>query len=45
MALPQVTPALKPGLLFQVLDNGTVSVVDPSTRTIDTLGNPKVRVQ
>ena len=52
MALPQVIPmiggstlALKPGLLFQVLDDGAVSVVDPSTRTIDMLDNPKVRGQ
>jgi hypothetical protein len=43
------TLALEPGLLFQVLDNGTVSVVDPLARTIDMIGNPietsKVRVQ
>ena len=52
MALPQAIPmiggstlALKPGLLFQVLDDGAVSVVDPSTRTIDMLDNPKVRGQ
>ena len=43
------TLALKSGSLFQVLDNGSVSVVDPSTGTIDMIGNPietpKVRLQ
>ena len=43
------TLALKSGSLFQVLDNGSVSVVDPSTGTIEMIGNPigtpKVRLQ
>ena len=46
MALAQAIPmangstlSLKPGSLFKVLDNGAVSVVDPSTGTIDIVGN------
>lgn len=34
------TLALRPGFLFRVLDNGSVSVVDPSAGTLDTIRNP-----
>ena len=32
------TIALKPGAVYQVLDNGTVSAVDPSTGSMDIIG-------
>jgi hypothetical protein len=52
MALTQAIPmadgstlALKPGVLFQVHDDGTVSVVNPSSGTLDVVGNlPKSSV-